>query len=117
LFAYGVKNFNSRALRSSVEQWYFDTSAKALGEAYRDFTIPVGITGTIEKMDYSQLALGDLAVTDDGVHVLAYVGDGKWIQAEPAVGKVVTLDGRKDANGWFSVPVTTHRWKLLTNPK
>ena len=113
LLAYGARHFNGRAFRGYLEQWWFDASARALGEGYRDYTSPVGITGAIQKMDYRDLAPGDLAVTTSGVHVLAYVGDGRWIQADPGVGAVVTLDGRTGDNGWFLTPVTTHRWQLL----
>ena len=113
LLAYGARHFNGRAFRGYLEQWWFDASAKALGEGYRDYTSPVGITGTIQKMDYRDLAPGDLAVTTSGVHVLAYVGDGRWIQADPGFGAVVTLDGRTGDNGWFLAQVTTHRWQLL----
>ena len=64
-------------------------------------------------MDYANLSPGDLAVTDNGVHVMVYLGDGKWIQADPGIGAVATLDGRTADNGWFHVPVTTHRWRVL----
>jgi len=113
LLAYGVQHFNGLAFRDYVEQWWFDASAKALSEGYRDYTSPVGITGTIQKMDYSGLAPGDLAVTTSGVHVLAYAGGGRWIQADPGVGAVVTLDGRTGDSGWFLTPVTLHRWQIL----
>ena len=113
LLAYGARHFNGRAFRGYWEQWWFDASAKALGEGYRNYTTPVGITGTIHEMDYRNLAPGDLAVTTSGVHILAYAGDGRWIQADPGIGAVVTLDGRTGDNGWFLTPVTTHRWQLL----
>jgi hypothetical protein len=46
--------------------------------------------------------------------LLAYAGEGRWIQADPGIGAVATFDGRTDQNGWLSVPVTTHRWQHLT---
>lgn len=113
LLAYGIKHFNGRAFHDYVEQWWFDASAKALGEGYHDYTCPIGSTGTIRDMDYEDLIPGDLAVTTDGVHILAYVGDGRWIQADPGIGSVVTLDGRTGDNGWFLTSVTIHRWQLL----
>lgn len=113
LLAYGIKHFNGRAFRGYIEQWWFDASAKALGEGYRSYTSPIGTNGTIQKMDYDALVAGDLAVSTSGVHILAYAGDGQWIQADPGLGAVATLDGRKDDNVWFSTPVTTHRWQLL----
>lgn len=117
LLAYGIRNFNSRAIRGYIEQWWFDASAKALGEGYRNYTSPLGTSGTIRGMDYVALVPGDLAVTTNGVHILAYAGDGQWIQADPGIGAVATLDGRKDDNDWFSTPVTTHRWQLLAQDR
>jgi hypothetical protein len=64
-------------------------------------------------MEGPGLEPGDLAVTDLGLHILAYVGGGRWIQADPEIGSVVTLNGRDDDNIWFRVPVTIHRWRVL----
>lgn len=113
LLAYGIRHFSGRAFRSYLEQWWFDASAKALGEGYRDYTSPIGVTGTIREMNYEGLVPGDLAVTTSGVHILAYAGDGQWIQADPGIGEVATLSGRTDDNPWFLEPVTTHRWQIL----
>lgn len=68
-------------------------------------------------MSYDTLVPGDLAVTNNGVHILAYIGDGQWIQADPSIGKVATLSGRNDDNTWFRVPVTTHRWQMLAKKR
>lgn len=116
LLAYGVRHFNGRALRAYLEHWWFDASARALAAGYRDYTRPIGISGTVRGMENGGLAPGDLAVTANGVHVMAYVGDGRWIQADPGAGKVVTLDGHTADNGWFRAPITTHRWRLLVQP-
>lgn len=113
LLAYGIRHANGRVFREYLEQWWFDASARDLGEGYRDYTLPVGISGTIREMDYEDLDPGDLAVTSSGVHALAYVGEGRWIQADPGMGVVATLDGRTDDNGWFGTPVTTRRWQIL----
>lgn len=116
LLAYGFKHLNGRALRGYLEQWWFDASAKALGEGYRDYTTPIGTEGTIQGMDYDGLVPGDLAVTTCGVHILAYAGDGKWIQADPGIGAVATLSGRTADNVWFHTSVTTHRWQVFAQP-
>lgn len=113
LLSYGVRHLNGRAFRAYLEQWWFDASAKALAESYRDYTSPLGTTGIIKEMDYEGLVPGDLAVTVGGVHILAYVGDGLWIQADPGIGAVKSLAGRTEDNSWFDTPVTTHRWQLL----
>jgi hypothetical protein len=113
LFAYGIRHLNGRALRSYLEHWWFDASARALGQGYRNYTQPLEYKGTIREMDTEGLMPGDLAVTKNGVHILAYAGNGKWVQADPGIGEVATLDGRNDENIWFSSPITIHRWQIL----
>jgi hypothetical protein len=115
LLADGLRHFNGRSLRMFFEQWWFDTSARALGEGYREFTIPLKTSGTIRGMSYSDLQPGDLAVTADGVHIIAYLGGDSWIQSDPGAGKVVILSGRTSDNSWFTIPVTTHRWRLMSS--
>jgi len=114
LLAYGIRHLDGRAFRGYVEQRWFDANAKALGAGYRGYTTPIGTTGKIREMGYEALVPGDLAVTTNGVHILAYVGDDQWIQADPGIGAVATLDGHADDNAWFRMPVTTHRWQVLS---
>jgi hypothetical protein len=64
-------------------------------------------------MDYANLQPGDLVVTEDRRHILAYIGGEYWIQADPGAGKVIVKNGRTSSNGWFAVPVTSHRWSVL----
>ncbi len=113
LLSYGIRNANGRALRAWLEHRWFDASARALGEEYRDYTVALGVEGTIFEMDCGSLQAGDLAVTESGIHMLVYAGDGRWIQADPGIGEVVTLHSRTDENAWFRSKVTVHRWRLL----
>ena len=109
----GIRTGNGRLTRGYLEQIWYDTSAKAMGEEYRGFTKALGIEGVIKSMDVSPLQPGDLAITTDGLHVVVYVGYGRWIQADPGVGSVVTLLGEKDDNAWFEMPVKMVRWSAL----
>ncbi|HEY1081402.1 MAG TPA: NlpC/P60 family protein, partial [Prosthecobacter sp.] len=113
LLAYGLRNLNGTAIREGVLQWWVDASALALGKGYRGMTVPLGIQGPIRTLDVSRLQPGDLAVTTSGVHMLAYLGDEEWIQADPSVEAVIALNGRTAANAWFDQPVILHRWALL----
>lgn len=115
LLHYGVRKIDGGSLRLWLEQWWFDASARALGEGYRDYTVPLGVTGAIRSMDVSGLEPGDLAVTDGGAHILIYLGEDQWIQADPGLGKVAILHGKKDENNWFKIPVHTHRWQVFSN--
>jgi len=116
LFTYGIRHLNRQAIREYFKHAWYDASAKALGDGYQDYTVSLETTGTILHMSYDHLQPGDLAVTDGGDHILVYAGDGQWIQADPGIGYVTTLHGRRDPNVWFEIPVTTHRWQLLSLP-
>lgn len=116
VLGYGLRYFNGEATRMYAEQWWFDTSAEALGRGYRGFTTSLGVGGTIASMSYESLLPGDLAVTQSGVHVMVYLGAELWIQADPLSGSVITMNGRTGDSGWFQSPVTMHRWKVLTAP-
>ena len=116
LLKYGVRHANGRAFRTYLEHWWFDASAQALAEGYRNYTTPIHIIGTINTIDYDILAPGDMAVTTTGVHVVVYAGDGKWIQADPGVGTVSLHDGQNSENTWLFMPITMHRWQILSQP-
>ncbi|MBB5352079.1 hypothetical protein HNR46_002320 [Haloferula luteola] len=104
---------NGTALRALLEMWWFDSSAKALSEGYRGWTRSTGVHGTVSTLTDEKLEPGDLAVTEGGVHVMVYLGEGQWIQAEPDRAKVVVSDGKSDPTAWFDLPVGVHRWSLL----
>lgn len=106
----GMKNLDGAAFREWARQWWFDTSAKAMGESYRGFTRPLGISGKLRDLDFEKLSPGDLAVTGDGRHVMIYLRDGKWIQADPMASRVTITQPAVDRNPWFDSYVTMHRW-------
>jgi len=116
LLRYGLQHAHGGALRSYMEQWWFDASARALSDGYRGYTRSLETSGTIRSIDCDALNPGDLAITSNGVHVVVYAGEGKWIQAAPEVGKVITLDGRAEENEWFEAPVDLYRWSILSEP-
>ena len=66
--------------------------------------------------DPAQWRTGDLAVTADGVHVLAYLGDRTWIEADPTAHEVVEVT-LPTSNAWFHVPVVFVRWRYLEQAK
>ena len=62
----------------------------------------------------SQQLPGDLAVTSDGRHALAYLGDRTWIHATSDVGCVARERAADSRDRWFVVPVQIVRWRQLT---
>ncbi|MEM8882786.1 MAG: NlpC/P60 family protein [Planctomycetota bacterium] len=113
LFSHGLRHLDGGCMRAGLELWWFDASAMALAEGYRAYTTPLAVEGTIQSMPYAALSPGDLAVTTDGVHVLAFTGGEEWTQADPQLGTVATLNGRTQSNPWFQRSVTLHRWSIL----
>lgn len=109
----GITRGNPRALRTALNLWWYDCSAKALRDQYHDLTMPVFSAQAINTITNSLLMPGDIAVTAGGVHVLAYLGDKQWIEADPSIQKVVILSAPSE-NVWFTVPVDIMRWTDLS---
>lgn len=111
-FLEGIRTLNPALLRASFDLWLHDCSARALRDGYRDLTRPLGTAEAVNDIPLAGLAPGDIAVTRDGLHILAYLGDGVWTQAAPEVGQVARF-AIPAKNDWFIQPVVILRWKLL----
>ena len=109
----GVRTLNGGLVRAAALHWWFDASARALADGYRDYMLPLSIEGRIRDLDYSELLPGDVAITESGVHCLVYFENNLWIQADPEKGKVAFSDGRVSGNAWLNAPVRVYRWREL----
>ena len=105
--------WNGRAWRTWAEMWWWDASAKAMSEGYRGLTMETGVAGVLKDLDEERVSPGDLAVTLGGAHVIIYLGDGSWVQADPGPGKVVVSGAKHGESPWFELPVSLHRWTML----
>src|ERR1017187_6526228 len=112
----GARSLNSGPLRNAIALWWHDCSAKELLGGFRGWTRVLFSSSSIDEADHSKLQTGDLAVTTDGVHVLAYLGKTTWIEADPIFGKVIRLSVPSD-NPWFNRPVVFIRWSWLEDQK
>jgi hypothetical protein len=88
----------------------------ALRDGYRGWTTALFRDDAIAGADVSRLRTGDLAVTADGVHVMAYLGSRTWIEADPNAHKVIEVVVPTD-NRWFKTPVVFVRWRWLGAPE
>lgn len=111
----GIRTGNAGLIRYAASLSYHDCSAKALGENYRDTTETVGAAHSLNEADYTTLRPGDLAVLDSGLHVLAYAGSKRWIQADPTPMRVI-ISPAPNAEGWFTQRVQFVRWRVLESP-
>ena len=112
----GARSMNGGPLRNAIALWWHDCSAKELLGGFRGWTRVLFSSSSIDEADHSKLQPGDLAVTTDGVHVLAYLGKTTWIEADPIFGKVIRLSVPSD-NPWFNRPVVFIRWSWLEDQK
>lgn len=109
LWAEGWRHRNGAAFRKWLAQWWFDSSALAMGQGYRGLTREVGLAGPLWELDRAAILPGDLAVRGDGGHVVVYLGDHRWIEADPNLGKVHTWVSTSNDGGWYSEMVV-NRW-------
>jgi len=110
---YGLKTLNGALVREAMLLWWYDSSARAMRDQYRGRTKRVLESPSINELDYDKILPGDFAVTQNGVHCLAYLGEGRWIQADPNCKKVVIGQVPAD-DAWFNVPVYIMRWSALS---
>lgn len=108
-FAEGWRTKDFSLLRTGAALWWYDASAEALGHSYQGRTRYVGMVPSLNTMELSRLLPGDLAVTLDGKHVLAYLGASEWIEADPKAGKVITVR-TPSTDIWFDQPMNIVRW-------
>ncbi len=112
----GIATANAGLFRAALLLWWRDSTAAGLRDGCDGRTQPFLTAPSINALDPSRLLPGDLAVTANGAHVLAYLGDRTWIEADPnaRVGDRVILVRTPSAdNAWFSVPVHVVRWRWL----
>lgn len=111
----GLRTGNGTLLREGARLWWHDCSARAISEEYRGYSRRLAEAKSLNEADYSTIQPGDVAVTGSGSHILAYLGDKTWIQADPKAWKVVTTTAPSN-DGWFIQDATILRWRLLSDP-
>lgn len=97
--------------------WWRDMNAEAILAGKYSYTKTIGQAPKLAGYNTSDLEQGDMAVAGNGVHVLIYLGQGRWIEASPDDMKVVVNKAPANSkHAWFNVPITFVRWKILQEP-
>ena len=109
-FKEGLATANPKPLREAASLWWHDTSASGLLAGYDGRTRDVLDAPSINELDHTRLLPGDIVVTADGLHTMAYTGDETWIEADPNPGRVVSVRAPSNVV-WFKVPVRVMRWR------
>jgi cell wall-associated NlpC family hydrolase len=106
----GLASLDSGMLRSAFTLWWRDTNAIQLGKGANGSTLPIGDGSPMPMRAAQNLRPGDLAVTTSGSHVLAYLGDQRWIEADPDVARVQIVDLNTSRIVDQEVLLVTWRW-------
>ena len=112
LFLRGVRTLDAGLVRHALWLWWHDCTARELGEGHGMTTLLLE-TPSINALDHARISPGDIAVTANGLHVMAYLGDKRWIEADPSFERVLTITVPTE-NGWFREPMKIVRWNILS---
>lgn len=109
-------------IRSAARFWWQDMTARCMLDHKYGYTRTIGHADklsapvSVAMLAGEALRKGDLAVTDNGVHVLVYTGGGRWTEANPNDGKVVTNGASGSPRAYFNMPVTFLRLRVFDEP-
>jgi hypothetical protein len=101
-------------LRRALTSWWQDRTARDLRDGPE--TAKVMRIPSVRALPREQRKQGDLLVTTDGTHIMAFVDDGAVIEADPMTMKVMILDDRRDTQKdtpWLDIPLFVVRWPEL----
>ncbi|MEY2541822.1 MAG: hypothetical protein QOI22_1424 [Verrucomicrobiota bacterium] len=106
----GISSTDPALLRAAFTLWWRDTNAVQLGKGGRELASPIGDGSPTPMRGAQNLRPGDLAVTTSGSHVLAYLGNHRWIEADPDVAHVHIVDLDTSRIGEQEVLLVTWYW-------
>lgn len=112
-FKLGFKEFSPQYIRQALYIWFYDSSAEALRDGYREYTVPIMKDITLNSLEHSKIVEGDIMVTENCVHTMVYIGNNFWIQADPGKGKVIIEMAPSKDNVWYDSKSRIVRWKAL----
>lgn len=112
---HGLQTLNPKLIRHGFSLWWHDATAKALRDEYHHYTKRWFEARSINQLDHKKILPGDMAVTTDGVHIMAYIGNKTWIEADPNIQKVIRVKVPDKHNPWFNLPIYILQWTEFDN--
>jgi cell wall-associated NlpC family hydrolase len=110
LFEEAFASTDPNLMRQAFLLWWRDTNAIQLGKGAKGLTLPIGETSPLAMSAADNVRPGDLAVTTSGSHVLASLGDGRWIEADPDLARVHVIELARSHLADQEVLLVTWRW-------
>lgn len=110
----GLKDGNSRLLGPLLWKfWWQDVGARGMDEYAYDYTRRVCDVEQVADFHDPDLQVGDIAIVSH-MHVLVYLGDGHWIEANPEDHHTVINPALADSpRGYYHMPAQIVRWWIL----
>jgi NlpC/P60 family len=105
-----IFSFNPALVRAALTLWWRDTNALQLGKGGKGLTLSIGDGLPMAMRAAQNLRPGDLAVTMTGSHVLAYLANQRWIEADPDVARVHIVDLNTSPIAGQEVLLVAWRW-------
>jgi hypothetical protein len=112
LFVRGVRTLDAGLVRHALWLWWNDCTARELGEGH-GMTTPLLETPSVNALDPAKILPGDIAVTANGLHIMAYLGENRWIEADPMAQRVLIVAVPSKDNVWFGPPMKIVRWNVF----
>jgi hypothetical protein len=112
----GCRTLNPAAFREAFAIYWRDCSAEEIGEGYGGKAVFIAKTKAISQCPPTLLAPGDMAVIDSPSHIMAYLGGGIWIEADPNPMQVKKIRYSDPSEIWLTSPARIMRWRCLENP-
>jgi hypothetical protein len=83
-----------------------------MGNQHQLRTLLVFEAENLNDLNDPRLLPGDMAVVMDGKHILGYLGDNQWIDADPQKGRTV-IETVPNSTIWFTLNARIVRWRRL----
>ena len=112
LLSYGIVHHHPGAVRAALNLWWHDSNAIMLAKM-PELTRPVKGEDYVVLHNTSGIEAGDLAITQSGSHVLAYLGNSRWIEADPGLGRTHVFTLNDEFKHLSDELVLFVRWRWL----
>ena len=110
----GIREVNPRLLGPMLWKfWWRDMSVRDIKDGKYKYTKVVGHVSKLTGYNSSKSQIGDMAIVGNK-HILIYLGDERWIEANPEKKKVIISELAEHSKyEWLNKPATFVRWWAL----
>lgn len=104
-----IRHFSPPLARRATGLWWRDQAARDFENSGAIAGRRIAVLPTLRGETPASVLPGDVAIVGDGLHVLLYLGEQRWIQADPSSHTVHEDDSRTSRNIWLNGTATILR--------